>query len=214
MIVTCPQCATRYRIVESEFPHDGRIVRCGKCGCSWVQQPDTVDQPTAGAVDAESAEELAPSANPLRPKGQRLAVFTALLGLAAVVALIVWGLLGNRDVVMRVWPQSAALYRGIGALPEPKDLLLTNVSYRRDTEAGLPVLTIRGVIANNSSTQIAVPPIEAILSDGNGRVVDRWNFSSGILQLAAGQKAEFTMRRIDPPASARHFQINFTHPHK
>jgi hypothetical protein len=52
-----------------------------------------------------------------------------------------------------------------------------------------------------------VPPIEVTLRDGTGRAIDHWIFSAGFNQLAAGETAAFATRRIDPPASARHFQI-------
>jgi predicted Zn finger-like uncharacterized protein len=45
MILTCPQCETRYQADASKFPAAGRSVRCAKCGNVWHQigpepQPD------------------------------------------------------------------------------------------------------------------------------------------------------------------------------
>lgn len=45
MILTCPQCATRYQADAAKFPAAGRSVRCAKCGNVWHQlgpepQPD------------------------------------------------------------------------------------------------------------------------------------------------------------------------------
>jgi predicted Zn finger-like uncharacterized protein len=37
MILTCPQCATRYQADGSKFPAAGRSVRCAKCGHVWHQ---------------------------------------------------------------------------------------------------------------------------------------------------------------------------------
>jgi predicted Zn finger-like uncharacterized protein len=37
MILTCPQCATRYQADAAKFPSDGRNVRCAKCGTVWHQ---------------------------------------------------------------------------------------------------------------------------------------------------------------------------------
>lgn len=35
MILTCPKCATRYLIADSEIRADGRKVRCSACGEEW-----------------------------------------------------------------------------------------------------------------------------------------------------------------------------------
>ncbi|MEI9885342.1 MAG: DUF3426 domain-containing protein [Rhizomicrobium sp.] len=37
MILTCPQCETRYQADASKFPAAGRSVRCAKCGNVWHQ---------------------------------------------------------------------------------------------------------------------------------------------------------------------------------
>jgi predicted Zn finger-like uncharacterized protein len=37
MILTCPQCATRYQVDAAQFAGPGRKVRCAKCGHVWHQ---------------------------------------------------------------------------------------------------------------------------------------------------------------------------------
>jgi predicted Zn finger-like uncharacterized protein len=39
MILTCPQCSTRYQVDASKFPAAGRNIRCAKCGNVWHQAP-------------------------------------------------------------------------------------------------------------------------------------------------------------------------------
>jgi predicted Zn finger-like uncharacterized protein len=65
MILTCPQCDTRYQADGSKFPAAGRNVRCAKCGHVWHQlgpapQPDP---------DSELfVEETPPPASPPTPE--------------------------------------------------------------------------------------------------------------------------------------------------
>ncbi|MEO1252285.1 MAG: zinc-ribbon domain-containing protein [Pseudomonadota bacterium] len=44
MIITCPECATRYDLEEDRFLPNGRSVRCTSCGESWfVPAPEPID---------------------------------------------------------------------------------------------------------------------------------------------------------------------------
>jgi predicted Zn finger-like uncharacterized protein len=70
MILTCPACATRYRVADQEFEgSSGRTVRCANCGYTWhemvpAQQPPeaadaAVEAPVRAAVDGTAADAAA-----------------------------------------------------------------------------------------------------------------------------------------------------------
>ncbi|MEM9014556.1 MAG: zinc-ribbon domain-containing protein, partial [Pseudomonadota bacterium] len=43
MIITCPECATRYNVEDDRFLPDGHSVRCTNCGVSWfVPAPEAL----------------------------------------------------------------------------------------------------------------------------------------------------------------------------
>jgi predicted Zn finger-like uncharacterized protein len=61
MILTCPECATRYEADAAKFPAAGRKVRCAKCGHVWhqaahVQVDEALFEPVKTPV-AESVPE-------------------------------------------------------------------------------------------------------------------------------------------------------------
>lgn len=57
MILTCPNCQTRFLVADQAIGTDGRRVRCGNCQHMWFAQPD---QP-AGEGPDEVVEDTAPA---------------------------------------------------------------------------------------------------------------------------------------------------------
>lgn len=49
MILTCPQCQTRYQTDAARFGAEGRSVRCAKCGHVWHQMPEAPPDPAVAA---------------------------------------------------------------------------------------------------------------------------------------------------------------------
>lgn len=49
MIITCPNCSTRYTLPQDKIKPGGQRVRCAKCGNVWHQQPDDVAAPEPAA---------------------------------------------------------------------------------------------------------------------------------------------------------------------
>jgi hypothetical protein len=131
------------------------------------------------------------------------------IALAAILLLIVWGGVRYRETIASVWPQTSSLYAAIGMPVNSRGLAFTGVSYRRDSEAGQLVLTVKGNVVNVSAREIAVPRIEVVLTDNNQHRLDRWLFSAGVERLKPGQKTAFATRRTNPPEDARHLEMGF-----
>jgi predicted Zn finger-like uncharacterized protein len=72
MILTCPQCATRYQTDAALFGAEGRKVRCAKCGTVWRQEPPS--PPIESDLEPAPFEEVVESVHePAAPPPQRVA---------------------------------------------------------------------------------------------------------------------------------------------
>lgn len=61
MILTCPECATRYQADAAKFPPQGRDVRCAKCAHVWRQLPP---EPEVEPQEAEPVSAPKPAPDP------------------------------------------------------------------------------------------------------------------------------------------------------
>ena len=61
MILTCPQCETRYQVDGGKFPPEGRSVRCAKCGHVWHQLGLGPEPDAADPIALQEAEHRAPN---------------------------------------------------------------------------------------------------------------------------------------------------------
>ena len=220
MILTCPQCATRYQADAAKFQPSGRNVRCAKCGHVWHQ--DAPPQEAEAASDIAVVDETSPPAaepsepvarpaafvpNPAVPRMRfamvepprsrwpaQLMLGAGWAGLVAIVLVVGWSALTFRQQIATLWPQSASLYAALGMKANATGLDIQDVSYRRSTEAGQPVLTVTGDLANAGTRELPVPQIRVALIDDDHRELYHWTFVPGVTTLRPGQSTKFLTR--------------------
>jgi len=227
MIITCPQCETRYTADAASFPASGRKVRCSKCGHVWHQaarEPERVLAPEPPAGTAAFGESITPVpafmrpgsvAEPPRPQtpqrswAERLGLIAGWTGLAAMLVLIGWMSLRFRQQIEALWPQSSALYATFGVKVNSGGIEINDVTYRHETENGRPVLEVTGKLVNVSSHELAVPRVRVTLTDDNQRELYHWISPPRQRMLAVGQSIGFSTKLRSPPPAAKHFQLHF-----
>lgn len=62
MILTCPNCNSRYLVSDAAIPAEGRAVRCAACKHVWTEYPPQEAAVAAPAPEYEMAEAAAPAA--------------------------------------------------------------------------------------------------------------------------------------------------------
>ena len=59
MIITCPACATQFRVPDGALGSDGRKLRCSSCRHVWFEAPPALTEESPGA-EAEAPDTIAP----------------------------------------------------------------------------------------------------------------------------------------------------------
>jgi predicted Zn finger-like uncharacterized protein len=203
MILTCPQCTTRYQADGSKFPAAGRSVRCAKCGHVWHQigpqpEPDPdaeieVHEPSPADVSAppQSVADMSPSRHtsvldepPSVVSAPRVAAFapsaTVDSDFAADDAPVVRARSGTpwagRIAVLGGWAMLVGLVLVIGwAAVSFRDNIATWLPQTSSlySAAGLPV-SARGIDFADVNRQLESEDGQQVLAV-TGRIVNRSN---------------------------------------
>jgi predicted Zn finger-like uncharacterized protein len=236
MILTCPQCATRYQTDVAQFGAAGRKVRCAKCGHVWHQTPELPAEPEPAFTPIEDVQPAPPGpaqhaafappdapSPPLPAAAASVAVEHASRAsagiahrvrngaqwavLAAFVFTIGWSAVRFRKEIAILWPQTATFYKAIGKPVNTTGLTVKNLTYRNETDDGRQVLAIAGRVVNLTTHKLAVPPIRVTLTDNDRRVLYDRSFSASVATLAAGGSVAFMTRLASPPSSTSGLQV-------
>jgi predicted Zn finger-like uncharacterized protein len=217
MILTCPECATRYLIDPAALLPDGRNVRCAKCNASWLEAPPS-DMPKR--IEVEPPPRLRPL-----PTGSNLPALnrppernSGLVGwLVLIVVVLVIGAGGwfGRTSIVALWPPAAELYALLGVpvqRPDPLGLRIEGVHSSTTTEGSTTVLVVTGQINNPTHDVKPVPKIRVGLRNAERQEIYHWVFAADDSQLAPEGKLAFTTKLPGPPAEARDLTVDFVGP--
>lgn len=220
MILTCPNCSTRFVIDPSALGEEGRTVRCGACAYSWFQEPalapeepyeppplnldDVITTPLDR--DAEGREKRR-----LWPRLLAWFLFIFLIG-----AIAAGGYRFRQEIVDR-WPPAVKIYDFLGVDIKPPTnygLVVPAETVRagRESANNTAILVISGDIVNRGSAPQKVGRMLITLLDKEGsdaKELRRWIFTPEARTLNPGSKMSFRTSITDPPAGAKSVRFKF-----
>lgn len=220
MILSCPNCSTRFLTDPNALGPDGRMVRCGACGYSWFQEtimveeeqyeppPLDLDDVITTPLDREDED------RPRRRLWPRLfAWFFFFFVLAAIAA----GGYRFRQDFVNFWPPVTRLYDMIGIEVDPPvgyGLIVPpeSVNYRRASEGDTPVLIISGQIRNTLDRRQQVGRVRITLVGADQQPLGEWVITRNDEWVEPGQSIEFTASLPNPPSGAREVRFRFIGP--
>jgi len=234
MILTCPDCATRYFVEDERLGEAGRSVRCGSCGVRWTAKAEAplelTQSPELGALAQEPFGRAAfePGAAMLRdlpaeelPKVFRAHAQTKEKVREAATSGVVWaGLLAGfifllglavlmRQDISTVWPRAAGAYAMAGLPVNLVGLTIEGQHAQPALKDGRAVLAVSGALRNVRDRAVVAPPLRISLLDASGHPVAVEIADPDGAQIPPGEARHFLIDVVDPPASAANVDITF-----
>jgi len=219
MILSCPDCSTRFAIDADKLGPDGRRVKCGKCAHIWFESapaPDLdtkADEPPLRVTPLEPEEQSSIPARNLPAVWQARKARSARTGwvvsivLLGVILAVLWF---AREPIARAVPEAEAVYAvvGIAAFPLPGEGLV--IEFDPKTEDG--ALTLKGEIINTTNGVRDVPGLRVVITGGANETLKAWEFTSDVRRLGPGETVPFTTETDSVPPDAANVSILFTNP--
>ncbi len=208
MILSCPNCQTRFSVQAQNLGPAGRKVRCAKCSHVWLAQqpaaaappavdpypppaPDPVVAPPPPRADtrqdAGRASRAAPS-QARRRGGGPLAAFAWILLFIVVVGVAAGGYFA-RGWIVDQWPQAEHVYNWIG-IPLPL-IQVAETFEEPGVRDGSAVVTLGGVLVNNDDKPRQTSFLTYTLNDADGDPLRSWSIPPPVSQLGPGETAAF-----------------------
>lgn len=235
MILTCPNCATRYFVDDDRVGPAGRVVRCAGCGERWTAQAETPLEleasPDEGAVAHDpiqraSAEPLAPTPPRDLPAEELPKVFRERAVVRrkmreAATAGVVWAALAGgfvviagvmllmRQDVARIWPRTAGAYAMIGLPVNLVGLTIEDQHARPALKDGHAAVIVTGALRNIRNRPVAAPRLRVSLLNPAGQPMAVKIADPGGALIPPGEARHFVIDMLDPPVSATDVEVAF-----
>jgi predicted Zn finger-like uncharacterized protein len=231
MILTCPDCATRYVVDDERVGPQGRAVRCAACGTRWTAMPEA---PAAAAKPA-SKPEPAPAFEGFQPKTfdpdaeiadfqtdtrrdkvqtqkkVRQAAVTGAIwaGMLGILVLLIGAAVVLRQDVARLWPRTAGAYAMVGLPVNLVGLTIESQHAQPALKDGHAAVVVTGTLRNVLGRPVAAPPLRISLLNSGGKPVLVKIADPGGARIPPGEVRRFSVDVLDPPVSATDVEIAF-----
>ena len=221
MILTCPNCSTKYLVDPAALGVDGRRVRCARCRHIWLQEPEVriADVPPVAPPPDQAERAVRPPNLPatfeqLRQRSLRVVAGWVVLAVV-IVGLLTAGFLGRRHIVA-FWPPAIELYDSLGiAVADDggeaifgEGLAVEDLWHDRVVEGDGEVLVIHGRLINRADVARPVPPLRVRLTDADGEIHHEWTFSVGRERLEPGESVGFDTSLRNPERTVTLLEIS------
>ncbi|HEX2859844.1 MAG TPA: zinc-ribbon domain-containing protein [Alphaproteobacteria bacterium] len=216
MQVSCPQCGTHYNLTAKQVGPAGRTLQCAKCKHKWFVAPAKPAASAATVPDADNPPPLPPSSLPgldeLASIGQgprwwrrvRMGWGPEVTLTLAGIGVAVLAMFGFNWLLNYIPEQTGDETTGANPFthqpgPQPRGLVLSNLSREVDQRGSNTVLVIHGTLTNATRGTATLPDLRVQLLDREGIEIDYWPVSYATPTLAPGQNTSWQVTFVNPP---------------
>jgi predicted Zn finger-like uncharacterized protein len=148
-----------------------------------------------------------------RAREERLKMLRWPLSLVQSIALLLLiidaVLIGWRDDMVRLLPQTASFYGALGLAVNTRGLSFTDVGTTAEKHEGVPILVVEGSIVNDTRKFIDVPRLKFEVRNGADEDVYSWTAVPPRPTLAPHESVAFRSRLASPPPEGRTVLVRF-----
>jgi len=221
MILTCPNCASRFLLSAQALAPEGRRVKCSSCAEEWFQEPDPDELldnieheieeiPESVKPIAEGSSVPALAEEGTQDNEMRRGNLAGYMGALAVFLIVLCGLTASKDSLLDRWPPSAAFYEMIGmSVSAPGEGLVfdkvkASISARN-------TITVEGMIINLTDKVLALPSIEVSIRDEAGETIQHNLSEPPFDEMKPETTLPFKSIHKGRASKADHVQIRFVY---
>jgi len=238
MIITCPNCYTKYMVPAQKLGGMGRMVRCSRCHTQWHQEAPATQQQylgqeaprhianprlaiagnTLGGGHPFERDSYQPGNLPVvaSAQEQKRQMFNTILAAVLVLAGIFGSILLLRDSLVKAIPMMGAVFEPFETpstqTPQAATVGLVIGDIQRDVvdEDGFVTYIIQGKVTNTNLTDKEVPNLRIALLNEKGVQLDAWRVQPQKRVLKSGESTDWICHFYNPPLDkVSEYQVNF-----
>jgi predicted Zn finger-like uncharacterized protein len=208
MILSCPKCETQYFADDSTIGESGRTVKCAACEHSWYVQPKNA-QKAPEPASPPAHEVYLGRVREQRRRQSRFAAMMSWLVMAMMFFSLGLGSMLLRNDVVKVWPQSAGVYKRLGFAVNRYGLEFENIERSRTFDDTIPIITVSGQARNVARTLIETPHVRVTLKDEAGKAVGETEGVITPAKLKPGERGTFEIVIAPAPVDSFEIELSF-----
>lgn len=135
-------------------------------------------------------------------------------GMAAALVVMIGVALVFRVDVVRIWPQAASAYAGIGMPVNSLGLVIEDAEWEPSLQDGHPAMSVSGSIRNIEDHAVTAPPLRISLLDGKNKPVSTKIARPADAVVPPGETRHFAIAILNPPKTAAWLEIGFALEHE